>query len=173
MQTLIIVLGNPPKEDGTIPYNLKTRLDLAIDEYRNNPGSRIILTGGAVYGKRAEAVEMGKYCASKGIPEDKMWMEGKAKSTYDNALYTARMVQDYKCDRIIIVTSRYHKKRANLIFRHYYEHYTISIPNFTLGYLFRNIHIYIWETYLTIKLKIKGDERLKRKVDESSNKQSY
>jgi uncharacterized SAM-binding protein YcdF (DUF218 family) len=164
MQTVIIVLGNPPKEDGTIPNNLRSRLDLAINEYLSNPGSRLLLTGGSVYGKNIEAVEMQKYCIRKGIPENRIYLEKNARSTYDNALYTARLVKNFEYDKIIIVTSRYHKKRTDLIFKHYYTDYSISIPRFTVGYFIKNIHLYAWEIYLTIKLRIKDDERLKRKI---------
>jgi len=165
MQTVLIVLGFPPKEDGTIPYNLKTRLDLAITEYRNHPGSVLLFTGGAVYGKRIEAIEMAKYCCSMGIPENCIWLEKRARSTYDNALYTAQMLQGHVVNKVIIITSRYHRLRADLIFRNYYREYTISIPKLTLGYLFKNFPIYLWEIYLTMKLKIHGDQRLNRKLN--------
>ena len=170
MQTVLIVLGNPPKEDGTIPYNLRTRLDLAINEYWSTPDSRLLLTGGSVYGKYTEAIEMKAYCLNNGIPEDKIWLEKRARSTYDNALYTAQMLQDYRYDKIVIITSRYHRKRTNLIFLKYYKDYSISIPQFTLGYFLRNMHLYVWELYLTMKLKLKGDKRLNRKMDEYTNK---
>jgi hypothetical protein len=170
MQTVLIVLGFPPKEDGTIPYNLKTRLDLAITEYKSHPGSILLLTGGAAYGKRIEAIEMAKYCCSMGIPENCIWLEKKARSTYDNALYTAQMLQGHKVDKVIIITSRYHRMRTDIIFRNYYREYSISIPKLTLGYLLKNSPIYLWEIYLTLKLKIHGDQRLDRKLDKDATK---
>jgi uncharacterized SAM-binding protein YcdF (DUF218 family) len=88
----IIVLGNPPKKDGTIPYNLRTRLDLAIKEYWRKSPCRLLLTGGAVYGKHVEAVSMKEYCISNGIPDQDIMLETKSRSTYDNALLTAEIL---------------------------------------------------------------------------------
>ncbi|MDC7126697.1 MAG: YdcF family protein [Spirochaetales bacterium] len=164
METAIIVLGHPPNEDGTIPFNLKTRLDLAITEYLNNDGSKLIMTGGSVYGQIIEAVKMKEYCVDKGISESDILMETKARSTYDNALYTAKILKENHADKIIVITSRFHRYRTNIIFKHYFSDYLISIPELTSYYLLRNLHIYIFEFYLTVKLIIKGDKRLKREI---------
>jgi uncharacterized SAM-binding protein YcdF (DUF218 family) len=163
MDTALIVLGNPPEADGTIPYNLKTRLDVAIDEYRKNPGSKVILSGGPAHGNLIEAEEMEKYCSKKGIPDDDIMQEKKSLSTYDNALYTAELLHTEKPGKIILITSRFHKRRADIIFRNYFDQYSISVPELTAGYFIRNLYLYIWEFYLTVKLIIKGDKRLDRK----------
>ena len=168
MKNAIIVLGNPPNDDGTIPFNLKARLDKAIQEYFAIPQGKLILTGGAAHSQLIEAIEMKKYCLDKGIPEDDILLETKANNTYDNALYTAEILRGRNIEKVVIVTSRFHKKRANIIFNHYFENYRISIPKLTIQYLFRNIHIYLWEMYQTAKLIIKGDKRLDRKVKEYS-----
>jgi len=166
MDTVFIVLGNPPKDDGTIPYNLKTRLDLAISEYLRNQGSTLIMTGGQSHGKLIEADEMSKYCNKKGVPLNDIIQERKAKNTYDNALYTAKILQRENPKKIVIITSRFHKKRANLIFKNYFDQYSILVPKLTLKYFIRNFYIYVWEFYLTRKLIKKGDKRLSRKVED-------
>ena len=159
MNTIIIVLGNPPKDDGTIPYNLETRLDLAISEYWKNSESKLIMTGGSVYGKLIEAVEMNKYCNERGIPNNNIIQEKKSMNTYDNALYTAKILEKEKPKKIVIVTSRFHKKRVNIIFKNYFNNYIILVPKLTIKYFIRNMHIYLWELYLIIKLIMKGDKR--------------
>ena len=169
MKTAIIVLGNPPRKDGTIPYNLKTRLDKALKEYEKHPGSVLIFTGGLTYTKYVEAIEMKKYCVDKGIKEADILLETEAKSTYDNAFYVAKILKDIKYEKIIIVTSRCHKKISKLIFKHYFKEFEISIPKLTPMYLLHNIHIYLWEIYLVIKLEVKGDKRLERIVENNIN----
>ena len=160
----IIVLGNPPNKDGSIPYNLKTRLDLAIEIYKNNIGSKLVMTGGTAYSNLVEAIVMKEYCVKKGILESDILVETNAKSTYDNALYVAEMLTDNGSKEITIITSRYHKKRVDLIFRHYFKKYVIFVPKLTIIYVIKNLHIYIWEIYLIIKLILKGDNRLERKA---------
>jgi hypothetical protein len=132
--------------------------------------TKIILTGGSTYNKYIEAVEMKKYLVSNGISEEAILLETRAKSTYDNALYVAELLKDIKMERLTIITSRCHKARVRIIFQHYFDHFVILVPKWAPIYFIRNIHIYLWEIYLTIKLMLKGDKRLDRSVENNINK---
>jgi uncharacterized SAM-binding protein YcdF (DUF218 family) len=169
LEVAIIVLGNPPEKEGVLPYNLRTRLDKALQEYKKYPGSTLILTGGSTYNKYIEAVEMKKYCSTKGVCESDILLETEARSTYDNAFFVAEMLKDIKVGKIIIVTSRYHRARSRLIFRNYFKKFEVSVPKLTPLYIIRNMYIYLWEMYLVIKLKIIGDKRMDRVVENNVN----
>jgi uncharacterized SAM-binding protein YcdF (DUF218 family) len=165
MDSIVIVLGNPPKKDGTIASNLQARLDIAINEYRKGNVNKILLSGGSVYNSYVEAEIMKQYCINNEIDINDIIIENKARSTYDNALYSAMILNDYNVDRIIIATSRFHKRRSNKIFKHYFREYEIIVPRFDIINFIKNIHIYCWELYLNIKLLMKGDKRLDRKIE--------
>jgi len=56
------------------------------------------------------------------------------------------------------------RSRTEWIFRRYFRNFRVSVPDLTLTYLIRNVHIYMWELYLTGKLIRNGDERLNRNL---------
>lgn len=168
MKSILIVLGNPPKPDGSIGFNLRSRLDVAVQEYRRGSVEKVILTGGAVYNEYTEAEVMAAYFLEKRVSPEDLILEKKARNTYDNALDSALALKGIRHGKIIVVTSRFHKMRAKRIFSCYFDSFSILVPSFSPLYFLRNIHIYLWELYLTLKLQIKGDSRLARTVNDLS-----
>lgn len=107
----IVVLG--AKADGYKPSEiLKFRLEKAASLYEQ--GKTIIVTGGKGGDEIiTEAECMQKYLISKGIPRNDIIMEKKAVSTYENLLFTSRLIDTSK--GCIIVTSDFHTARAMYI----------------------------------------------------------
>ena len=68
------------------------------------------------------AQAMARYLVSQGLPEKLIWQEDAADSTYENAVYTKRILVDrYGADRlpqIVVLTSDYHSWRARRTFEH-------------------------------------------------------
>lgn len=159
---VLIVLGNPPKKDGTLTYRLRSRLNVALSLTEHFKVSQIILSGGSVYNDLVEAEVMKKYCIDHGIPPTKIILETRAHNTYDNALYSAQIVAELKHEMIIVVTSHYHKRRTKYIFDRYFDEYMIVTPDVTLFTLIRHLPICFREWRLLWILTTKGDARLTR-----------
>jgi len=107
----IIVLGAQVKEDGTLSVQLQWRLDKALEVYRAHP-QRIVVCG--AQGKKepvTEARAMYDYLVENGVPAEEIVMEDTSFNTRQN-LNNARALLPEGCERVLIVTSRYHLPRA-------------------------------------------------------------
>jgi len=57
--------------------------------------------------------------AARGVPLDKIRLEPNSNSTYENARNTALILDELHAQRVIIVTSWFHARRARACFRHF------------------------------------------------------
>ena len=75
-----------------------------------------ILSGG-----QGLAPAMAEFLTAQGIAHDSMWQENAARSTYENALFTKRLlITRYGADRlpeVVVLTSDYHSWRARRTFQ--------------------------------------------------------
>lgn len=112
----MVVLGCQVK--GTRPSRaLAARLDAAIEYLRNNPKTRVIVTGGKGFGEEiTEAECMRTYLLENGIEDDRILLEDQSTSTVENIRF-ARKFFDPKEDRIVVVTNGFHLFRAISICR--------------------------------------------------------
>ncbi len=115
--TVIIVLGHPADDNGNPAPILKSRLDKAISLYKSDAGGKIIVTGAAVYNQFVEAEVMAVYCIKNGIPADDIFMEPRAKNTYENAKMVKAIMIEKGLFKAIVVTSAFHKLRAERFFK--------------------------------------------------------
>ena len=108
-----IVLGAALWNDYPSPA-LQERLDAAYDLYTKGYYSTIIVSGGLDHNGATitEAEGMKQYLVDKGIPAHLIFMEDQSRSTYENILFSKRMMEDHHWNRAIIVTHEYHGARA-------------------------------------------------------------
>ena len=98
------------------------RLDKTI-EYLEKTGfnGEIVVSGGQGPGESiTEAYAMEKYLVENGVPKDKIVLENKATSTYENLNYSKKIIEDLsgksiKDLDILIVTTDFHAMRSNLL----------------------------------------------------------
>lgn len=112
----VIVLGCRVK-DGQPSLMLKRRLDRAYDYLSENQYADVIVSGGKGDDEIiSEAACMKNYLAEKGIPENKIIMEDKSASTYENLKFSKNIItQNNICSDIVIITDGYHQCRAEMI----------------------------------------------------------
>lgn len=108
-----IVLGAAMWGDVPSPA-LKERLDFAYKLYTEGKADKLILSGGhdgngAVL---SEAEGMRQYLLAKGITSDKLLIEDKSHSTYENLLYSRSIAEANQLTSLIIITHDYHAARA-------------------------------------------------------------
>jgi uncharacterized SAM-binding protein YcdF (DUF218 family) len=88
--------------------------------YRRGPRRLIILSGGKVDASRSGpslARVMHDFMRTMGIPEADLLMEDRSRTTYENAVETAKHLRERKVQRIVLVTEAVHLLRADLCFR--------------------------------------------------------
>ena len=96
--------------------SLKRRMETALDLYNEGYGKYIILSGGKGPGEDiSEAEAMKRYFISKGINEEYLIIEDKSTSTYENFKYSKPLMKEKGIKDIIVVSNRYHLKRASNI----------------------------------------------------------
>jgi uncharacterized SAM-binding protein YcdF (DUF218 family) len=116
---VILVLGNPAADNGSIAPLAQSRVLEAIRQYRAGVAPRIMMTGGAVRNKFLESQVMLRFALSQGVPESALYSEYESHNTIQNAYYSYRIMQAMGWTSALVVTSPTHVRRASLIFQHY------------------------------------------------------
>lgn len=87
---------------------------------RKYPNSKIVFSGGSgslVQGREPEAPIAGDLLDEFGISKDRVVLEGKSRTTWENAIFTRDLVQPKPNERWILVTSAFHMPRSIGAFR--------------------------------------------------------
>ena len=78
---------------------------------------RMILSGGPVVWKYTFASLMEKHALYLGVPKKDILLEDRSTSTEEDARFTREILRQHGYTSLILVTSPYHSKRADKIFR--------------------------------------------------------
>jgi uncharacterized SAM-binding protein YcdF (DUF218 family) len=116
---VILVLGNPAKNDGSIGPVARSRVLEAIRQYHAGLAPRLLMTGGAVQNQFVEAQVMQQFALSQGVPADAVFAEGQSRNTIQNAYYSYKIMQAHDWTSALVVSSPSHLRRASLIFMHF------------------------------------------------------
>lgn len=103
---------------GTNPsLMLVQRMDKAIDYLEKNPEAKAVLSGGQGEGEDiSEAEAMRVYITSKGIDENRLFIEDKSTNTDENISFSEKIIEQEKMDNnMAIVSQEFHLYRANII----------------------------------------------------------
>lgn len=107
-----IVLGAAVWGDGPSP-GLRERLDQALWLYQNGYVPALLVTGGLGEGKRlTEAAVMQKYLTERGVPAERILLETKATSTYENLLFSQQVMVAHHLRYALVISHDYHLERA-------------------------------------------------------------
>lgn len=111
-----VVLGYLLNADGSIPDELRARLELALRAANRNPGSPIILSGGAGRNRRPESHVMRDWLIDQGIPKTRLLVEDQSWDTIENVLFTLRLARSHSLTALTVISSAHHSRRAAAIF---------------------------------------------------------
>lgn len=116
----IIVLG--AKVNGTSPsLSLSERIDTAHAYLTDHPDVIAILSGGQGEDEGiSEAQCMFEQLTARGIDPDRLWLEDKATSTWENLTFSSNLIESKTGSRptkLGIISSEYHLFRAGLFAR--------------------------------------------------------
>ncbi|GGO07413.1 YdcF family protein [Saccharibacillus kuerlensis] len=111
---------------------LKERLDAVYAGYRSGEYPMLVVSGGldSPEMKLTEAEGMAEYLQKLGIPKEHILLENEATSTYENLLFSRRIMEEYGMQTATIVTHQFHGARARDIaeFLHYEDPQFIVTP---------------------------------------------
>jgi uncharacterized SAM-binding protein YcdF (DUF218 family) len=93
------------------------RVEFAVETYKKKYAHRILLCGELALQKET-GINLGKiYAVSLGIPETDILTEENSKSTFENALFSKKIIQEKGYRSIILVTYPTHTRRTKKIFK--------------------------------------------------------
>jgi uncharacterized SAM-binding protein YcdF (DUF218 family) len=138
----IVVLGEkaisgtscfgPRCSQGFVPnphYNvcLESRINQAVYLYKNHYAPKILMSGGTDMGDTVSEAETMKTIAEKdGIPSTDILIETKSTSTYQNLVYSQKILNSAGLHSAIIVTDPSTNARAGLVASKLHYSYTLS-----------------------------------------------
>ncbi len=110
----VIVLG--ARVNGTkVSRNLKYRLDAALDYLEDNPGCKIVVTGGQGKGEDiTEGQAMEDYLVQNGTDPGIILKEEKSENTEENLKYSMDIIKDNSA-KVVVVSNNFHIYRAKKI----------------------------------------------------------
>jgi len=114
---VLIILGAEVK-GSEVSLHLQGRLDSALDYLTEHENVLIVVSGGQGEGEDIpESVAMKNYLVEHGIQADRILVEDRSTSTYENLVFSQKLLSEYgmKNFRTMIVTSDYHIFRASRI----------------------------------------------------------
>jgi uncharacterized SAM-binding protein YcdF (DUF218 family)/glycosyltransferase involved in cell wall biosynthesis len=112
----IVVFAAGVGESGQARGGFQERVTQAIDLYRGGYARRLVFSSGYVFTLR-EAELMKTVAVDNGVPADAILLEEKAKNTYDMVMLSGQILRDRGWRRILLVSSPYHMRRAELTWR--------------------------------------------------------
>lgn len=93
------------------------RADQAIALYKAGWAPKLIFSGAAADPSGpSNAAAMARRATTAGVPEGSVIVEEFSRTTAENARNTSAFIADHSIQRIILVTSAYHQRRASLEF---------------------------------------------------------
>ena len=90
----VVVCGCRAEDDGQPSEILKTRVEKAVELWKERKVQYLIMSGAGVYNHHVEAEVMKRYAKELGVPEEYILEEKQAVSTYHNMLYSGRMMRN-------------------------------------------------------------------------------
>ena len=112
----IVVLGGGVDERGQPTESTLERLQYGVGLYREEFAPRIVLSTGMIDGF-SEARVMRRTALGLGVPERDIVLEESSHNTYENVLCVHRLFQERGWTRPIIVSSPYHMRRIDLVYK--------------------------------------------------------
>jgi uncharacterized SAM-binding protein YcdF (DUF218 family) len=112
----IVVFAGGVGESGKAGGGAQERIKQAVDLYRAGYGPYLILSSGYVYSFH-EAEVMRALAVDQGVPASAIVLEEHAANTYQNVRFVDDILKDHHWNRILLVSSPYHMKRALLVWR--------------------------------------------------------
>lgn len=119
-RTAIVLTGGMVSEfplDGTHAGETADRFIQPMLLYKSGTISRILITGGDTsigllkHDKSFESARIKSLLIQMGIPADSILVEDKARNTYENALFTKKILGETR-EQFLLVTSASHMRRA-------------------------------------------------------------
>lgn len=154
----LLCLGAAVKGDGP-SRSLRERLEAAKAYLQAHPQAVCIVSGGQGWNESmTEAECMFRWLTDQGIAPERVWMEDKATSTWENLCFTLDLIEaktGTRPETLAVVSSEYHLYRAGLMAQDLGIAF-LGVPGVTHPWLNR-IHYYFREFFGVVHYWVLGN----------------
>jgi uncharacterized SAM-binding protein YcdF (DUF218 family) len=157
-KNILIVLGCTQRKDGKPSDCMLARVRKALNLWKKDNYSKLLLSGGASRYGVPEAAVM-RVMLLNFIPHEKILVEHKSRGLVQKALFCWSLLKDKDVKHITVVTSEYQLKRAKYIFKKMYAHMGVSLSFETVEDTFdpvESLYLRIKEEVLMLKVRVFG-----------------
>jgi vancomycin permeability regulator SanA len=109
----LIILGSRSLPGGVPGLMMRERLAMA-ETVITDDTKTIILTGGSLDEEKTEAEVMQGELLRNGVNEERMVLENRSTSTYENLIYSKPLLKERNCDDVDILTHDFHLARTKM-----------------------------------------------------------
>lgn len=163
----VVVLGAGVTQTGWPGRFSLERAVEGIILYKKGEASKIIFTGGWDHdGLISSAEAMAKIAKELGVAEEDIFVEKDSHNTYENALFTNKILLDNNLHSVLLVTSESHMKRSLAIFKKMgVNAYPAPVNEFIVNdkmdwkskiHNFSLLYQFFYESFGVVKYKING-----------------
>jgi uncharacterized SAM-binding protein YcdF (DUF218 family) len=103
------------------------RVDEAVRLYRQGYARKVLMSGGPLAWRLTAAEWMKRQAVARGVPEKAIMLEGKSRSTVENARFSLRILKENKVSSCILVTSPQHSRRSKRVFNKFFAREGIEV----------------------------------------------
>jgi uncharacterized SAM-binding protein YcdF (DUF218 family) len=118
-----IALGCPAEADGTASECLRCRVRGALRALEASRVKAVIFSGGAAHNRFVEAEVMAALARAHGVPQERIFIEGRSLTTWQNLRYAQRIMRAHGYSTALLISARNHLPRA----RRFAEYYQIPV----------------------------------------------
>lgn len=124
---VILVLGAKAYHGNSYNPCLVSRVTHAVDLYKAKYAPKILVSGGLDKEDHvSEAETMKKIAINLGVPSNDILLETASSSTYENLLFSQKVLKSDHLNSVIIVTEPFHAARTALVAEKLGLKYTVS-----------------------------------------------
>ncbi len=109
--------------------NESERTDHAVALYKGGYAAWVLFSGSVRMSGGDNAEYLKNLAVKKGLPESAVLIEDQATSTYENILFSRKILLKMNAQRVLLVTSPLHQRRAYLVARKVLRNTPIEIVN--------------------------------------------
>lgn len=113
----VVVLGAAVVAPGVPGPAMKRRVAHAARVLADRRIGHLVVSGGKHERGASEAEVMRRLALDHGVPEERIVIEDRSRNTFENAVYTGRIILDRGWSGIVVVTDAWHMRRALFVCR--------------------------------------------------------
>ena len=113
----VVVLGAKVAASGVAGAAIRRRVAHAVRVAADRRIEVLVLSGGNAGPGPSEAAVMRELVLASGIADERIVIEEHSRNTFENGVYTHRIMRDRGWRRLMIVTDGWHMRRALYVFR--------------------------------------------------------